>query len=117
MYEHPSADGPGPLRLDVAGDPDRPLVVVGGELDLATAPALRDRLLAVIDDGAVGITLDLRDVSFVDSSGLGVLVGAHKRLREATGGSLTVVGPQDAVRKVFDITGLGPLFGLGASTT
>jgi anti-sigma B factor antagonist len=117
MYEHPFAESAGPLRLDVAGDPDRPSVVVGGELDLATAPALRDRLLAVIDAGATGITLDMRDVSFVDSSGLGVLVGAHKRLREATGGSLTIVGPQDAVRKVLDITGLSPLFGLAAGTT
>ena len=58
------------------------------------------------------ITLDLRDVSFIDSSGLGVLVGALKRLREAGGDRFAIVGAQDAVRKIFSITGLNTMFDL-----
>ena len=56
--------------------------------------------------GLFAVTLDFADVSFVDSSGLGVLVGTYKRLREEEEGSVRIVGAQPSVRKVFEITGL-----------
>ena len=56
------------------------------------------------------VTLDLSGTTFIDSSGLGVLVGALKRLREAGGESIALSGMQDQVRKVFEITGLTTLF-------
>jgi anti-sigma B factor antagonist len=100
------------LRVEVGGRPRRPRLHVHGEIDLASAPVLREELQHVIDAGALDVVLDLQDVSFVDSSGLGVLVGAHKRLREANYGSITIERAQDSVRKVFEITGLGTVFGL-----
>jgi stage II sporulation protein AA (anti-sigma F factor antagonist) len=56
--------------------------------------------------GAHDITLEFAGVSFVDSSGLGVLVGAYKRLQGDGRGALHITGAQPAVRKVFEITGL-----------
>lgn len=87
-------------------------ITVRGELDVATSPGLRTELHALVDQGARSITLDLAGTSFIDSSGLGVLVGALKRLRE-TGdgeGEVELVGMQDQVKKVFEITGLTTLF-------
>ena len=66
----------------------------------------------MLAQGPGEVTLDLHGVSFVDSSGLGVLVGALKRLREAGGERFVIVGAQDAVRKIFTITGLNTLFEL-----
>ena len=100
------------LLVEVRGEPATPTVRVNVEVDIATAPALRSELMALIESGAERITLDLSDVAFIDSSGVGVLVGALRRLRETRDGELTVEGVQPGVRKIFEITGLGPLFGL-----
>jgi anti-sigma B factor antagonist len=104
-----------PLRLERAGTTTNPIVVVHGEIDVATSPILRSELASVLASQPEDVTLDLHDVSFVDSSGLGVMVGALKRLREAGGERFAVRDPQDAVRKVFDITGLSSLFQLETS--
>ncbi len=99
-----------PLDMERGGTIEHPVVTVRGEIDVATSPRLRTELSALIGRGATAITLDFAGVSFVDSSGLGVLVGALKRLRggdEGDGsGALRIVGVQDAVRRVFEITGL-----------
>ena len=102
-----------PLALERHGTGARPIVVARGEIDVATSPMLRSELASVLASQPEDITVDFRDVAFVDSSGLGVLVGALKRLREGGGGTVAVVGAQDAVRKVFEITGLDSLFELG----
>ena len=73
---------------------------------MATSPQLRNELNALLSRGARNITLEFSDVSFVDSSGLGVLVGTYKRLREDGEGSIRIVRAQPSVRKVFEITGL-----------
>jgi anti-sigma B factor antagonist len=102
-----------PLTLERAGTDRDPVIIAAGEIDVATSPQLRAELLSVLAHQPATVTVDFADVSFIDSSGLGVLVGALKRVRE-TGGdaALRVVHPQDAVRKVFDITGLDGLFDL-----
>lgn len=81
------------------------VVAVVGEIDVATAPALRDRLQSCIDHGATKVVVDLLGVPFLDSTALGVLVGASKRLRDQ-GGSLRIVLTEPRVAKVFEITGL-----------
>lgn len=86
------------------------IVTVEGEIDVATSPRLRTELASVIERGAQTIVLDLRAVSFIDSSGLGVLVGALKRLREQRGDAIVIRGLQESVRRVFEITGLTELF-------
>ena len=99
-----------PLQIERSGTPSHPTVTVRGEIDVATSPRLRTELSALVGRGATQITLDFSGVTFVDSSGLGVLVGALKRLRAGEdfddAKSLRIVGVQDAVRKVFEITGL-----------
>jgi len=95
-----------PLRLDVEGPASHPSVTVSGEIDVATSPRLRAELMNLIAAGATEITLHFGGVSFVDSSGLGVLVGAYKRLHEDGHGAIHIVGAQPSVRKVFEITGL-----------
>jgi len=95
-----------PFAVEIGGDPAAPVIVVRGEIDVATSPQLRNELNALIARGAQHITVEFGDVSFVDSSGLGVLVGTYKRLREEGSGSIRIVGAQPSVRKVFEITGL-----------
>lgn len=86
------------------------LVEVAGELDLHCAPQLRAELSRVIEANVPPkIVVDLAGVTFLDSTGVGVLVGALKRAR-AAGGSLHFCNPQPRVCRVFEITGLiGPL--------
>lgn len=86
-------------------------LAVSGEFDVATSPELRRELHQIADRDPTLIVLDLRGVTFIDSSGLAVLVGVLKRLREENRGDAVVLeGLQDPVRKVFDITGLTEVF-------
>ena len=78
-----------------------------GEIDVATSPQLRNELTdAHRTRRRPTSRIEFDGVSFVDSSGLGVLVGAYKRLREGRPGTIRIVGAQPSVRKVFEITGL-----------
>ena len=86
------------------------IVHVNGEVDVSTSPQVREELASLIDGGARRIVLDLRETSFIDSAGLGVLVGALKRLREERDGEIVLRGMLDPVRRVFDITGLTNVF-------
>ena len=81
------------------------VVEVGGEIDVYTAPSLREAVPSVLDGGAIRICIDLSDVSFLDSTGLGVIVNAMKRV-DAAKGHLTVVVTKSHLTKVFEITGL-----------
>lgn len=81
------------------------VVTVAGELDLHTAPRLREALLPLTETPGAIVVVDLSEVPFLDSSGLSVFVVALKRLREQ-GGSLRLVAPSARVVKVFTITGL-----------
>lgn len=87
------------------------VVEVRGEVDVYTATRLREHLVAVIDGGARSLVTDLRRVEFLDSTGLGVLVGALKRLRMA-GGDLTLVCDNEKLLKIFRITALDRVFAL-----
>jgi anti-sigma B factor antagonist len=90
-------------------------VAVRGELDIRSAPDLRAWLAKALDDGAVQLVIDLDAVAFMDSSGLGVLVGAHKRLVRI-GGRLHVVGVSPAVARLLSITGLARVFDVRDAT-
>ena len=87
----------------------RTVVQVGGEIDVYTAPTLRERLAALHEQGRHELVIDLRAVRFMDSTGLGVLVGVLKRVRLA-GGSLALVIDSERVLKVFRITALTQIF-------
>ena len=81
------------------------LARVGGDIDIATAPRLREQLIGLMTGGQPRIVLDLDGVDFLDSTGLGVIVGLLKRAR-TLGGDLRLVCNQPGVRKVFEITAL-----------
>jgi anti-sigma B factor antagonist len=91
------------LDLRVEHQDDRAIVNVGGEVDIATCPQLRDLLNELVDRGIYQLVVDLDKVSFMDSSGIGVLVGVYRRIREH-GGSLRLTGPSAEVRRVLELT-------------
>jgi anti-sigma B factor antagonist len=90
-------------------DAETHIVSVTGEIDLFTAPEFKQRVSAPIDEGRTRVIVDLTDTTFIDSSSLGVLIGAHRRLRRLEG-SLVIVVSNDAIVKTFRITGLDGVF-------
>lgn len=90
---------------------DTHVVAVSGEIDLFTAPEFKQRVSAPIDAGRSHVIVDLTATTFIDSSSLGVLIGAHRRLK-LRGGTLVVVCDNDAIVKTFRITGLDGVFTL-----
>jgi anti-sigma B factor antagonist len=92
-----------------------PVVSVSGEIDVATAPGLRDRLHELLAAGRATIVVDLLAVTFLDSTALGVLVGVMKRCR-AAGGDLRLVIDERRIIKVFEITGLADVFAIFPET-
>ncbi|TCI96871.1 MULTISPECIES: STAS domain-containing protein [Aeromicrobium] len=87
------------------------VLAVGGEIDVYTAPKLREAIVAAVDAGRTRLIIDVEQVDFLDSTGLGVLVGALKRVR-GEGGSLDIVCTHERILKIFSITGLDKVFGL-----
>ncbi len=96
------------LDLRVQRHDDRAVVHISGEVDLATCPQLRDVLAELVDRGVHHLIVDLEQVSFLDSSGIGVLIGVLRRLREH-GGSLHLTAPRPHVRRVLELTGITTL--------
>lgn len=90
------------------------VVAAGGELDLFTSERLREKLADVLELGGRRILVDLTGVSFMDSTALGVLVGAGKTL-QASGGQMVLVADDPRVQRVIEITGLARVFRVEAS--
>lgn len=87
----------------------RVLIALNGDLDLKTSGPLRDALDRLIDRmREKDWVLDLAEVDFMDSSGLGVILGRFRRLK-ATGRSLSIVGARPAVRAVLDLAGVSAI--------
>ena len=87
------------------------VVDVEGEIDIYTAPRLRELLIDLAGKGRYQLVVNLEKVGFLDSTGLGVLVGGVKRVR-AHDGSLDLVCTQERILKIFKITGLTKVFGI-----
>jgi anti-sigma B factor antagonist len=106
-----------PLDLHVTTTASYTVVEVGGEIDFARAPKLRDCLRQLIDAGSRQLVVDLRQVDFMDSVGLGVLVGALRRLRghDHQAGSLQLVCVEGLVVRILRLTGLDRVFPLHAT--
>jgi len=88
-----------------------PILHVRGEIDVATAPQLRDHLQSCVAKNKSTIIVDLLAVTFLDSTALGVMVGGLKRCREG-GGDLHLVIAEPRILKVFEITGLTEVFAI-----
>jgi anti-sigma B factor antagonist len=92
----------------------RAVVTVRGELDVFTAPRLHETIAQGIELGARYLVVDLGVVTFIDSTALGVLIGAAKRLA-VVAGSLAVVCQNQNVRRVLELTGLDSVFAIHAT--
>ena len=98
------------LTLNVHSEPPGFTVIeVGGEIDVYTAPKLRERLVGLVESGHYGLIMDMENVEFLDSTGLGVLVGGLKRVR-AHDGWIDLVCTQSRILRIFRITGLNRVF-------
>jgi anti-sigma B factor antagonist len=105
------------FHLDTIGPVgDCAVLQVTGDVDAYTAPMLRERIRELAAQGAVHLIADLGPVDFLDSTGLGVLVGGLKRVRE-DGGSLALVISTPRILRLFQITGLTKAFAVWPSVT
>ena len=106
---HYDWEDPVDLSLTTRNEGERSVIEVGGEIDVYTAPKLRETLISLVDNGRYHLVVDLEKVDFLDSTGLGVLVGGLKRVRTHDG-SLSLVCTSERLLKVFRITGLTKVF-------
>jgi anti-sigma B factor antagonist len=96
---------------DEAVDADTQLLRARGELDLYAAPELKRRLASAIDVGKTCIVVDLTDAAFMDSTALGVLLGALKRLR-VRDGALAIASEQPTILRILEVTGMNQVLDL-----
>jgi anti-sigma B factor antagonist len=99
---------PAPLTVTAQQLDDHVRVIAAGEIDVRTAADLRAALDAVLDGHPPKIVIDLSAVTFMDSTGLGVLTGARNRAGDD--GRLVVINPHPIARRILEITGLLELF-------
>jgi anti-anti-sigma factor len=90
------------MTTTVVPNPPSAAVVLDGEMDIATCPAIRRFLMAAISGGDVHLAVDVSGVAFIDASGIGVLVAAANRARLA-GGGLSLLAPSPQVRRLLDV--------------
>jgi anti-sigma B factor antagonist len=102
------------LSLETRHEDGHTIIEVGGEIDVYTAPRLRDKITELVGNGEYNLVIDMEKVDFLDSTGLGVLVGGLKRVR-AHEGSLRLVCTQERILKIFRITGLTKVFPIHSS--
>ena len=87
------------------------VVDLSGEIDVYTAPKLREKLISLVEAGSYQLIVDMEGVDFLDSTGLGVLVGGLKRVR-AHDGWIDLVCTQSRILRIFRITGLNKVFSI-----
>ena len=88
---------------------DFPAIILEGEVDVYTAPQLKQHLIAILEGPNKKVLIDLTSVDYLDSTALGVLIGGLKRLKEI-GGEMILVCPTPRIHRVFEITGLDKIF-------
>jgi anti-sigma B factor antagonist len=99
------------LDITVRGEGAERTVHLEGTCDLASAPQLREKLAELRPPTVRSVVIDVSGLEFIDSTGLGLLLGAMRRLREA-GGSLALAGAAGGVLRVLEITDLDKVFPL-----
>ncbi len=99
-----------PLRIGgrTEGE-DVAVISLAGEVDVANASQVRDAALKLVEGGQKNLVVDMAATEFIDSTGLGMLVGLLTRQKEK-GGDVLIAGAQPRVKRLFDITGLAQVF-------
>lgn len=82
---------------------------LSGEVDVYTSPQLKQDLVQLAESGVKHVIINLSKVEYLDSTGLGVLIGGLKRMREHDG-NMALVGPGMRILRIFEITGLDKIF-------
>ncbi len=101
-----------PLKLESRLETGETAVLsLAGEVDVANVAQVREAALKLLSTGVKHLVVDLAATEYLDSSGLGALVGLLKRVKEI-GGDMAIAGPQPRVRRLFEITGLNQVFAL-----
>lgn len=93
------------------GKADVCIVDLNGEIDVYTSPKVKETIGGLIDQGHYTLVINLENVRYIDSTGLGVLIGGLKRVREHSG-TVNLVCTNPQIKKIFDITGLVKIFGI-----
>lgn len=99
------------LQISVRNDGAVPIIDLVGEVDAYTSARFREAMVDLIEAGAASLIISMMQVEYIDSSGLGALVGGLKRSTER-GGRIIIVCDNPQIRKVFEITGLEKVFPL-----
>ena len=103
------------LKLETRSvDPRASIIDIQGEIDVYTAPQLKQQILDLLDRGVNHVIVNLTGVEYLDSTALGVLIGGLKRLRERDG-TLDIICPNTRIRRIFEITGLDKIFDIYAN--
>jgi len=97
------------LKVTTRSQGDHTVISVAGEIDLYTAPRLQSELMTALSKSPVRLIVDMSGVEFCDSTGINVLLAAHRQAAER-GGELQLAGPGSATRKVLQVTGLETVF-------
>jgi anti-sigma B factor antagonist len=97
------------LKVTTRAQGEHTVLAVTGEIDLYTAPTLQSELMAALGRGQVRLIVDMSGVDFCDSTGINVLLSAHRHAREG-GGELMLASVGSATRKVLQVTGLESVF-------
>ena len=97
------------LSLETRQEGNRTIIEVDGEIDVYTAPKLRECISGLVDDGQSKLVIDLEQVQFMDSTGLGMLVDGLKRVHTIEG-TLELVCTHERVLRTLRITGLNKVF-------
>lgn len=99
------------IKIDVQDKEYCNILSVHGDVDVYTSPKVKEAINALIEKEVFSIVVNLEDVRYVDSTGLGVLIGALKRLKEHNG-SIVLVCTNPQIKKIFQITGLVKIFSI-----
>lgn len=87
------------------------IISVQGEIDVYTSPRVKETINELIEKENYNLIINLEEVRYIDSTGLGVLIGALKRVREHNG-SINLICTNPQIKKIFNITGLVKIFGI-----
>ena len=93
------------LKIDVRHDNTIPVVHINGEIDIYTYPKLTETLNEVIEKGSLQIVINLENVRYIDSTGLGALADGANRV-SSQGGHVSIICNKPQVKKIFDVSGL-----------
>src|SRR4028119_441192 len=99
------------LKIDTRSVNGKPVLDLTGEVDSYNSPKLREKMVSLIDEGNPDLIINMTGVDYIDSTGLGTLVGGLKRASEKNG-AIRLICPNEQIYKVFNITGLVKVFSI-----